>query len=241
MKKPLLILLIMICGLSLFATPSYFGLEGLNFIPSARIPNSIQFGFTSRAEVQKEIALFPYSYRINFSLFDFVEIALTNTSLYYSRDLKTELESFGVTTAGYVAPENYSLLFAPSFKIAFEDSAVPQGSLAVGFQLPYGAFLCFDYLIDILDPVTFHLIIGGGTTLSDLSGFGGIKISLPLNLDIMLEGGYRGQTTQLSSPQELFVSGGATQWITDNVACDFIWRYDQDETGRLMIGVHAKL
>ncbi|HCM27495.1 MAG: hypothetical protein A2Z99_03530 [Treponema sp. GWB1_62_6] len=237
------ILALACCSFSpLFALSSYYGLEGLNFIPSARSESAFHLAYSSVPSTASDLSLFPYSVRGNFRL-PYVEIGITNTYTYFTKNdiMFFQNEDLILPGGGFSLDRTTYVPMIPSFKFAFPDEAVPNGSLAVGVEFPYGLFLCFDYLIPLPDPFGLQVIVGMGTTFATLTSFGGVSVSLPLNLSLALEMGYNGKTDYLTEAQEMFVSAGLAYRLTDAVSADFVFRLDIDGSRRLLCGIDFAL
>jgi hypothetical protein len=226
----------------LSALPSYYGLEGLYFIPSARSESAFHLAYSSVPSTASDLSLFPYSIRGNYKLSS-VEVGFTNTYAYFVKDdiMFFQNEAWILPGGGFSLDRTTYVPIIPSFKFAFPDDAVPNGSLAVGAEFPYGLFLCFDYLIPFPDPFGLQVIVGMGTTFSTLTSFGGVRCSLPLNLDLSVEMGYSGSTGYLTDAQEVFVSAGLAYRLTDAVSADFVFRLDNDGSRRLLCGIDLAL
>ncbi len=242
MKKFFFTAFLCISVSSLFALPSYYGLEGLYFIPSARSDAAVHLAYSSVPSTASELSLFPYSVRGNFKLSS-VEIGLTNTYAYF---LKEDIAFFGnedwtLSGGGFSLDRTSVFPLIPSVKFAFPDEAVPNGSLAVGLEFPYGLFLCFDYLIPLSLPFALQVIVGMGTTGSTVASFGGVTLALPLNLALAVEACYSGKADFLTEAQELFVSAGLSYRLTKSVSADFVFRLDDDGVRRLLCGIDWSL
>jgi hypothetical protein len=224
------------------ALPSYFGLNGLHFIPSGRTSEAGEHGFavSSLPATASELDVFPYSVRGYLTIRRGIEVGLTNTYVYY---LQHEEDYFGLPMegGGFVAADaNAYAPVIPSVKFAFLDEAVPNGSLAVGAEFPYGVFTCFDYLVTLEAGISLYFVVGLATTVSTLHGFGGVGINLPLGFSVALEGAYAGQTKVLTTPQETFISVGVTYALTGQVGLNYVFRLDRDGVRRMAFGFDVK-
>ena len=238
MKKALAIVLMIGFAPPISAFPSYYGLNGLHFIPSGRTDEAGEhaLAISSLAAPASELDIFPYSVRGYFTLRRGLEVGLTNTYSYY---LQHDEEYFGAPMrgGGFRAPDaNIYAPVIPSVKFAFLDEAVPNGSLAVGAEFPYGVFTCFDYLLDLQAEVSLYFVVGLATTISTLHGFGGVAIDVPFGFSVILEGAYAGRTKVLTTPQETFISTGVTYALTEHVGLSYVFRLDRDGVRRMAFG-----
>jgi hypothetical protein len=169
-----------------------------------------------------------------------LEFGLTNTYSYY---LQNEEEYLGIPMEGGGFTADQANIYAPvipSVKFAFLDEAVPNGSLAVGAEFPYGVFTCFDYLIALQADISLYFVVGLATTIATLHGFGGVGIDLPLGFYVALEGAYAGETKVLTTPQERFVSVGVTYAVAERVGLSYVLRLDRDEVRRMAFGFDVR-
>ena len=141
MKKILVTLLAaaaLISGASpLFASGnSYFGFKGLNFIPTAELPDESQVlvGITGRPSVLKGISLFPYTLHACVAFRDSIEINMSTTIKYWKKnDLNaSELYFFDF--------RNTPIPFGIKYLIMSPQPENHLSSFAAGYSLPYGLY-----------------------------------------------------------------------------------------------------
>lgn len=245
MKKivVLTLFLVVIGAAASWATPSYYGLNGFNFIPKARTAGAgnHELAVTSAPVTGSDLNIFPYSVRGYFTFSDWFELGLTNTYGYYLEETVTYLDAFVASGGGFIG--NTATVYAPiipSIKLAFLDAAVPNGSLAVGFEYPYGLFFCHDYLITLNRRTSIYILAGLATSFSTLYGFGGIEADFDMGFKVRLEGAYGGKTEFITKPQESFFSAGVSYGFLENVDFEFVFRFDQDMVRRMVLGYSVK-
>lgn len=247
MKKNIVFLILFMLTLfSGYGISSFYGLNGLNYIPSARTAEggSVEMAITSLPAPASTLNIYPYALHGYVTFMKGLEMGFTNTYQYYFQD-QHELPGgtpFNIPGGGFTADQSNTFFpYILSFKFAFLDDAVPNGSLAVGFEYPLGLFFCFDYLLTISEDFYFYFIVGFSTTVATLYGFGGVLIDVPSPLSFCIEGSYGGDTDFLTRPQEVFFSIGVLYDITDKIAYDVIFRMDSDMVRRLSFGFNVKV
>ncbi len=229
--------------LALAATPTFYGLSGLTFLPGARIaePGSFSLAMRSVPAQAQDLTIHPLSFAMQLSVLPFLELGLTNTYQYY---LQHDMAIFGNPVEGSGFRANSSNIFIPvipSLKFSFLDESVPNGAIAIGFLYPLGAFFCFDYSIPLPADYGLYFLFGFGTTVETLTPFIGGRAELPFGLDIILEGSYSGMTDQLTSAQEIYFSTTIAYELVKNSSLDFTFRIDQDLVRRAMISYEISL
>ena len=246
MKKRIFILLLLYVTIGpVFGIVSYYGLNGMYFIPLARTASAgeCEVALSSLPAPAGALNIYPFSLRGYVTFGKGLEIGVTNTYLYYMQysqefplgfTIDEPEDPFVADTSNIGAP------LIPSLKLAFLDEAVPNGSLAVGFEYPYGVFLLFDYNIVFSGGFELYGVVGLSTTTASLYGLGGLKLSLPIPLAVSLEGAYGGKTQILTQPQEAFVAVGLYYAITEQMTLDFVFRMDTDMVRRLSFGFNVK-
>jgi hypothetical protein len=239
MKKTIVFLAALLVAVSPAAAgPSYYGLSGFAFIPTARTGTGGSHGVavTSCPGPFETFTAYPFSLRLSLMIMDGIEVGVTNTYRYFA----AYDESYGLFVlpgGGFVAAtSNLIAPIIPSAKFSFLDTAVPNGAIAVGFEYPFGAFAVVDYVLTILPELSFHFSTGIASTFVTLSAFGGVRASLPLGFMISLEGAYSGKTDYLTRSQEAFLALDLGYEVTEGMFVDFMLRLDQDGTRRLSVG-----
>lgn len=240
MKRLIISIIIFgIYSVSAAGLSSYYGLSGLNFIPSARTGESLsaEVAVTSAPATASNFSMYPFSVHGYITLLRGVQIGLTNTYAYYQEHDQLYFDSIETKGGGFVAGSKVTVIpFIPSLKLSFLDTAVPNGSLGVGFELPFGAFLCFDYSLSFSENYSLYIVGGLSSTYLILYGFGGVQMDLPYGFSVLVEGAYGGKTDYLTTAQESFTSAGMMYSITENVRMNFVFRIDKDRRRRLVLG-----
>jgi len=248
MKKYVVILIFAFLFLyNVFPTASYYGLNGLYFIPIARTQQTgvCEIGVSSLSHPASTLNIYPYSFRGYWTIVEGVELGITNTALYYIK-YDQQFPGFIVTAPaggkGFVADITNTIIpIIPSIKLAFTDEAVANGSLAVGIEYPYGIFMLFDYSLVFSSDFSLYSVAGLSTTIATLYSMAGIRIELPyLPIALTLEGAYGGRTELLTSTQEAFFSCGLLYQLTKQMNLDYVFRIDADTIRRMSFGFNIK-
>jgi hypothetical protein len=244
MKKTFVLLGILLCVVSeASAGPSYYGLSGFAFLPTAHTgpPWSHGISVSSFPAAFETLEIYPFSIRAYLTIANGIEIGVTNTYRYYA----DSSESYGPITlpgGGFLAGSSTTYApLVPSVKFAFLDTAVPNGSIAVGFEYPFGVFAVVDYLLSLGPGLSFHFASGIASTFVTLSAFGGARAVLPFGFALSIEGAYTGKTSYLTHGQEAFLALDLSYTVTEGMVVDFVSRIDQDGSRRLSAGFHLDL
>jgi hypothetical protein len=240
MKRACFAVAAMAAAFSLPALPSYYGLNGLAFVPWARTAEAGGNGLavTSAPAPFSTFTLYPFSARAYFTPLKGLEVGLSNTYRFFA-NYKEDYGLFQLPGGGFVAgTSNTAVPIVPSIKFSFEDKAVPNGSLAAGFEYPFGIFCAIDYLLDLGGGFDLHFVTGISTTFVALYTFGGAEAGLPFGFALTLEGSYGGMTAYLTKPHEAFLAAGLQYAVNEAIHFDFVFRLDQDLQRRLLFGYH---
>lgn len=240
MKRAWIVAAVLAAAAPLPAAPSYYGLNGLAFVPWARTAEAGENGLaiTSAPAPFSTFTAYPFSARAFFTPIKGFEVALSNTYRYFA-NYEENYGLFKLPGGGFVADtSNVAAPVIPSVKFSFEDKAVPNGSLGTGFEYPFGAFCAIDYLLDLGTDFGFQFVAGFSTTFAVLYAFGGAEARLPFGFSATLEGAYGGMTAYLTKPHEAFLAAGLRYGVNESLCFDFVFRLDQDLVRRLLFGYH---
>jgi hypothetical protein len=161
-----------------------------------------------------------------------MEVAFGNTYVYASNR-----RYGGVPYKESMDNLNTILPIVPSVKYRFmnKSSSNFQVSMAVGFGMPYGAYVVLDKFFDFtVADVTLHA--GIGTKLTTYHAFAGATLALghrvgnygrdfPLQLSV--EGSWGGSLDQLDQKEEAFVAVSIRQAWTRSLFLSAFFRIDQ--------------
>lgn len=240
MKRICIAVAALAAAVSLPALPSYYGLNGLAFVPWARTAEAGENGMavTSAPAPFSSFTVYPFSARAYFTPLKGFEVGITNTYRFFA-NYEEDYGFLKLPGGGFLArASNTAVPVVPSVKFSFEDKAVPNGSLAAGFEYPFGVFCAIDYLLDLGGGFNFHFVTGISTTFVALFAFAGAEAGLPFGFTLTLEGAYGGMTAYLTKPHEAFAAAGLQYAVNEAIRFDFVFRLDQDLQRRLLFGYH---